>query len=582
MVSMLRRIRQAMDGVKPVLGNLEFSRHSILAIYLAAVSFDSLVFYLFAPGYYDRDANLLVAVLALLLLPALRGQRPFPYVVHGLTAITLVLVLYIASQSGAINSIALVWLTVLTVPVLLLLGPQATLAWISLQLLSLLALFVATRLELFDPNPQMSEQAVPWAMMNHVLVLASLMLAVLVYEHLHLQQLRQIERRNDELRQIHEALIQAQAHKDEFVAAVGHELRTPMNAILGFNGVLRQELADRPDQIDVVEHIRRSTLHLLQVVNDILDFSQLHAGRLQLRQTDVDLTAVLDEVRMRFQDRAREKGLVLECDFGVASGLHVRVDRQRLQQVLGNLLDNAIKFTSHGRVSVRVQVKGTRLRFVVEDTGRGIALDRQAHIFRRFEHADVQTNRAYGGTGLGLSLCEGLVQLQGGEIGVQSQVGQGALFWFELPLVPAQALPVATASGQALPETEALNILLVDDNPVNLMVAQLQLQKIWPLAHIFTANGGEEALQRMATQRFDVALFDMVMPGMDGLQLTREVRERYPDMAARMPILALTANTHPAERERCLAAGMDEVLYKPIETDELVRCVGALITRMRA
>jgi len=566
----------------PILATPEFSRRSILAIYLVAVAVDSLVFYFFAPGYYDRDANLLVSVLAILFLPALRVQRLLPYVVHGLTAITLVLVLYIASQSGAINSIALVWLTVLTVPVLLLLGPQATLAWIGIQLLGLFGLHVATGPDGFDPNLQMSEQAVPWAMMNHVLVLASLMLAVLVYEHLHLQQLRQIERRNEELRQIHEALIQAQAHKDEFVAAVGHELRTPMNAILGFNGVLREELAGRPDQMEVVEHIRRSTQHLLQVVNDILDFSQLQAGRMPLRQSDVDLQALLGEVCVRHQERAREKGLVLECVSGAVAGLHVRLDRQRLQQVLGNLLDNAIKFTAQGRVSVRARLRGHVLRFEVEDTGRGIAQDRQASIFRRFEHADVQTNRAYGGTGLGLSLCEGLVHLQGGEIGVQSQVGQGALFWFELPWVPAQGQPQASAQALSLPASEALSILLVDDNPVNLMVAQLQLQKLWPEARIVTAGGGEEALQCVASQPFDVALFDMVMPGMDGLQLTREVRERFPEKAARMPILALTANTHPAERERCLAAGMDEVLHKPIETEALVRCVSALIARSRA
>ena len=183
------------------------------------------------------------------------------------------------------------------------------------------------------------------------------------------------------------------------------------------------------------------------------------------------------------EERAREKGLQLHWHAEIPAALHVRADRQRLQQVLNNLLDNAIKFTAQGGVELRVRWADERLRFEIQDTGRGIAPDRQAHIFRRFEHADVQTNRAYGGTGLGLTLCERLVHLQGGEIGVHSQPGQGALFWFEVPLAVVQPESPAVQT-EVLPEQEPLQILLVDDNAVNLMVAQLQLRKLWPAASI--------------------------------------------------------------------------------------------------
>jgi signal transduction histidine kinase/CheY-like chemotaxis protein len=472
-------------------------------------------------------------------------------------------------------------LTVLAVPVLLLLGPRATLVWIGVLLLALLALWAVTVQGPIHPATQMSARAIPWAMMNHALTLTSLMVAVYVYDHLNRQQQRSVDQRNTDLHKTHEALILAQAHKDEFVAAVGHELRTPMNAILGFNGVLRQELADRPEQVEIVDHIRRSTTHLLQVVNDILDFSQLQAGRLQLHLADWDLPALLSETVARHQERAQEKGLVLQAHIDVPDALHVRADRQRLQQVLNNLLDNAIKFTAQGGVDLRVGWVGERLRFEVEDTGRGIAPDRQAHIFHRFEHADVQTNRAYGGTGLGLTLCERLVQLQGGEIGVHSQPGQGARFWFELPLaVVHHALPPRPT--QELPTDEPLHILLVDDNAVNLMVAQLQLRKIWPQAQISSADGGPQALRLLDAKTFDLALVDMIMPGMDGMQLTHQVRTQFGHRVARMPIIALTANTHPAERERCLAAGMDAVLHKPIESAELVRVVSTLVRQARA
>ena len=570
--------------VNKVLGAIEafnLNRPRMLTIYLVAVGLNSLVFYLFPPGYYDRNANLFLSILCLLLLPTPRSQRLYPYVVHGLTVMSALLVLYIASRSGGINSNALVWLTVLAVPVLLLLGPRATVAWIGVLLLALLAVWAATAQGPIHPTTQMSAQAIPWAMMNHALALISLMVAVYVYDHLNRQQQRSVDQRNADLQKTHEALILAQAHKDEFVAAVGHELRTPMNAILGFNGVLRQELADRPEQVEIVDHIRRSTSHLLQVVNDILDFSQLQAGRLQLHLADLDLAALLSETVARHQERAREKGLFLQAHTDVPDALHVRADRQRLQQVLNNLLDNAIKFTAQGRVDLRVRWAGARLRFEVQDTGRGIAPDRQAHIFHRFEHADVQTNRAYGGTGLGLTLCERLVQLQGGEIGVHSQTGQGAQFWFELPLaVVHPALPPRPT--QELPSDEPLHILLVDDNAVNLMVAQLQLRKIWPKANISSADGGPQALRLLDAQTFDLALVDMIMPGMDGMQLTQQARTQFGHRVAHMPIIALTANTHPTERERCLAAGMDAVLHKPIDSAELVRVVSALVREARA
>jgi CheY-like chemotaxis protein len=189
----------------------------------------------------------------------------------------------------------------------------------------------------------------------------------------------------------------------------------------------------------------------------------------------------------------------------------------------------------------------------------------------------VQTNRAYGGTGLGLTLCEKLVTLHGGQIGVESQEGLGACFWFEIPLQAAQSADPLQAEPDISLTDEPLNILVVDDNKVNLMVAQLQLQKCWPKAQITTVDSAAKALILIDQQLFDVALIDMIMPDMDGMQLTRQIREQFPAIAAQMPILALTANTNPVDRERCLAAGMNEVLHKPMDTLTLMRTVGHYI-----
>jgi signal transduction histidine kinase/ActR/RegA family two-component response regulator len=554
----------------------------ILATYLGLVGLISLVYWVFPAGAYDTRVNLAVTALSwVMLLLGSRVERWHPVMVHTTTALAVILTLHIAWHTGGLNSGAMVWLGVLSVPVLLMLGSRAAFIWIGINLLCVLGMLMASRAIGPVPLPQDMNTILVQTLVNHLLALSSLMLGVFAGENLHTNQLWDVENRNRELRDIHDALMQAQAHKDEFTAAVGHELRTPMNAILGFNSVLRQELADRPEQAEVVEHIRHSTTHLLQVVNDILDFSQLQAGQLQLAPADVDLRQLLEEAMVVPHRLAAEKGLRCELLLHPDMPAHVHVDRQRLLQILGNLLGNAIKFTDRGQVVLRVMPALPRWRFEVEDTGRGIAPEQQAHVFRQFEHADVQTNRAYGGTGLGLTICERLVNIQGGEIGVRSSVGQGSVFWFELPLEEVSPDHPAAAPVQALPVSEPLRILLVDDNTVNLMVAQLQLQKIWPKARITQCTDGAQALRSLETQSFDVALIDMVMPEMDGMQLTGQIRRYFPAQTALMPILALTANTQAQERQKCLDAGMDDVLHKPMDTAQVVASVSLHVRRAR-
>jgi signal transduction histidine kinase/ActR/RegA family two-component response regulator len=558
-----------------------FLRQEMLTIYLMLVSITTFCGFLFTPVKLVSQGNLVVSVLAVCLLMVVRVRALFEVIVHTIMALLVMLLVFTATQTGGINSTAVVWLNVLSVAVLLLLGRMATLVWIGIMLCAIWGLTMMTWWGVVDSHLSVSSSVVTWAYMNHLLALLNLMMGVRIYEHLHKVQLRKLNQRNEELKATHEALIRAQVHKDEFVAAVGHELRTPMNVILGFNGVLHRELSDNPEQLAVVGHIRRSTEHLLKVVNDILDFSQLQAGKLRLNRVDFALQTVQDGLQQRHAEKAQEKGLSLQFERDANLPDRVHGDPNRWLQILSNLIDNAIKFTQQGSVTVRMRSQGAHIRLEVQDTGRGIPREQQAHIFRRFEHADVQTNRAYGGTGLGLTLCEKLVTLHGGQIGVHSQEGQGACFWFELPLQEAQSAdPFIDVSEDSLSD-EALSILVVDDNKVNLMVAQLQLQKCWPKAQITTVDSGAKALSLIDQQLFDVALIDMVMPDMDGMQVTRQIRQQFPAIAARMPILALTANTNPVDRERCLAAGMDDVLHKPMDMAMLMRAVGQHIAVAR-
>ena len=568
-------------------GARDVSRRTLLAVYMLMILLTGGLVSLLPSAGYDNRVVWAACALVLLMMPLVwvRVHGLFRVLFHLANLVAGFMAVYIAAHTGGINSSAMVWLNVLAVPVLLLRGPRQTLVWLALIELSIFGMMLATQQGWISSHTHPAHNGVPWALVNQVLALLDLLFAVRIYDHMQALQLQELERRNTEMQATHQALLRAQAHKDEFVAAVGHELRTPMNAILGFNGVLRRELADRPQEVEVVDHIRRSTQHLLQVVNEILDFSQLQAGKVQLYPKDVDLPATLRQLMAQREERARQKGLAWRLQGAETLPRGVHMDVQRLAQVLGLLLDNAIKFTAQGQVVLQVGLQtgaeGERLRFEVQDTGVGIAPQRQAHIFNLFEHADVQTNRTYGGTGLGLAICERLVHLFGGDIGVRSTPGQGAVFWLTLPFLRAQTPMSADETGDTLDPQAPLDVLVVDDNSVNLMVAKLQLQKLWPQARIATASSAAQALQLLDTQGFDVALIDMIMPDIDGMQLTQQIRQRFPAITARMPIIALTANTNPVERERCLAAGMDDVLDKPMDTDSLVHSVNAQIRRLR-
>jgi len=553
-----------------------FTREQLLAMCLLVIGVNTLTFYVVPQSDYDHRANLLAAAALLVMLPFALSRRLHVVLVNMALVVAISLIVYIATQTGGINSSALVFLTVLSVPALFFLGPRGAGVWMGLLLVAYLWLLMAT-LEGDMVRPPPNSGTLLWALSNHVFAAASLVLVLRLYDRLHRTQLAVVQERNQELEAMQVHLMDAQAHKDEFVAAVGHELRTPMNAILGLNGVLREELADDPVNAETAEHIRRSTEHLLHVVNDILDFAQLQAGRVKFFPEPCLLAPWLDVTVQPFKARAQAKGLNWKLQLAPGLPPQIWMDRQRLAQILGYLLDNAIKFTASGELSLALSQQGDSLRVEVQDTGRGIAPERHQQIFNRFESADVATNQAFGGTGLGLSICERLAVLQGGRIGVHSAVGQGALFWLELPLQrSAWTADNAAHTPAVLASGTAFDVLVVDDNAMNLMVAQLQLRKVWPHVRVTTASSGAQALALMESQHFDVALIDMVMPDMDGLAVTQALRQLHVPLC-HLPVVALTANTNPVDRQRCLDAGMNQVLYKPMDPDLMVSVVSEVV-----
>jgi two-component system, sensor histidine kinase len=381
-----------------------------------------------------------------------------------------------------------------------------------------------------------------------------------------------------------EAAERASSAKSEFLARMSHEIRTPMNGVMGMSELLQgTELTAR--QRHLSETISHSAEALLQIINDILDFSKVEAGKLELERVEFGLREAVEETIEIFAGRAQAKGLKLACAIELDVPDTVCGDPMRLRQVLINFVGNAIKFTDAGEVIVRVRAAGKDglLRFEVIDTGIGISKEAQAHIFNAFNQADSFTTRKYGGTGLGLAICQQLADLMGGEIGVHSEVNRGSAFWFEVRLEPIieasptlTRLPRVNLAGLRAPivDDNAGNreilpkILLVEDNPVNREVAVGMLESLGCAA--VSAENGSLALEAMNTSIYDAVLMDCQMPVMDGLTASGEIRRREQSSgAARVPIIALTANAMEGDRERCLAAGMDDFLSKPFTQQQL-------------
>jgi PAS domain S-box-containing protein len=400
--------------------------------------------------------------------------------------------------------------------------------------------------------------------------------------------------------------------KSEFVANMSHEIRTPMNAVLGVAYLLENTPLSR-EQKEYVHMIRSSGHVLLGILNDVLDFSKIEAGRMELAPQPFLLREVLDSLSNVMTLPATARGISLAIDAQDDVPPVLVGDAMRLQQILLNLVGNAVKFTERGGVSVRVALDeeeadgGLRLRFAVRDTGIGMDLEQQSRLFSAFNQADASTTRRFGGTGLGLAICRRLVELMGGDIAVRSTPGTGSEFVATLPFgvadadapVEHPALQTLATQGWMIPETPALQeapavtapeqqdaprlqglrLLLVEDHPLNQLVARGMLEHAG--ASVEVAENGQLAVDRLRGHAadYDIVLMDVQMPVMDGYEATRHIRHT---LGLKLPVLAMTAGVMQSEKDQCIDAGMDDFIAKPVDVEQMLDTISRHWAAIRA
>jgi PAS domain S-box-containing protein len=369
--------------------------------------------------------------------------------------------------------------------------------------------------------------------------------------------------------------------KSTFLANTSHEIRTPLNGVVGLARLARRPGLDEARRSQYLDQIAASAETLSAVISDVLDLSKIEAGKVEIERLAFELPALLESLRQVYGTLADARGLGFVLHADPALPPWVWGDPVRVRQVLGNYLNNAVKFTAEGEVTLDAAMCGEQVRFEVRDTGPGIAHDMQMQLFQPFTQADQSTTRRFGGSGLGLSICRELATLMRGRVGVDSVPGRGSTFWVELPLPVAP--PQATESGFGepdLPQLAGARVLMVEDNPVNMTIAVAMLEQ-WGVS-VTQAGDGVQALAAVeqaarAGQPFDLVLMDVQMPVMSGHEATRRLRER--DEGRSLPIIALTAAALTSEREQALASGMNGFLTKPIDSQRLHDTLAAALGR---
>jgi len=521
---------------------------------------------------------LYATILTCLVVAAALGM-PVLWGVHIAIFLGVFVCFYGVSQTGGIYSPQLTWSLVWPLVPFFVISRRAGYFWLLVALCFQVLIGFLTgdtrgfeRIEFTNENSFIS-------LFTYVVLAVFLGGVPVLYELMNRDALRSIRQRHDELTQKRLELEHISKMREQFISTISHELRTPMNAIMGFTALLASHFHDNPGVLKILKHSEHSAEHLMTVINDILDYSQLHTGRLSAHAEKFELREAVHYAFELFLLRLEEGSVQYACDISDDVPQWVLTDRHRLMQILVNLLGNAIKFTQSGHVHLQVERCGQGVRFAVQDTGIGIADEQKSKIFQRYSQADETIQHRFGGNGLGLSISRKLTELLGGEMGFESTQHVGSTFWFTLPLqeqgVP-HAMEMAPRQKTIHSAGHLWRFLVVDDHMVNRLLVKQVLMNAWPRCEVLEAEDGAQAIAVLSSSHIDMLFMDMVMPVMDGVQATQAIRHRGLG-GENLVIIGLTANVNPPDLEVFRESGLDELILKPFQSSALTGVVDGFL-----
>ena len=479
----------------------------------------------------------------------------------------------IAWFSGGVYASCLMWFAVLIVANYFIVGRMAAFFWLIIDVLVHCVLAYALDWWGWGPVVGLDHQNSLASLIDYSFSFTIIIAILLFYHSQYEHAVNDLERTQHELKNTEKELSQTIQIRESFIGSVSHALRTPMNAIMGFNSLLLSMVRDKPRALMVLDHTRQSADHLLTVINDVLDYTQFKSGELRARIEPADLYQTIGSAFGLFMPRV-ESSVCYSCDLPPSLPSWVETDSHRLTQVLVNLLGNAIKFTSEGDVKLTVSaLPHDWYEFRVTDTGIGIAQDEQQRLFSSFSQANPSIQARFGGSGLGLMISQRLVHLLGGNLDFKSELGKGSEFWFTLRL-PAVEPPTPTSPADPdafLAGLSEPRFLIVDDHAVNRLVLRQVLLNQWPDAVVCEGEDGFAALRYLQEQDFDLVFLDMVMPGLGGIETAQ--RLAHPDFKSKPPLIGLTANVNPQDLDAFYKAGLSGLLLKPFNRDQLIALI---------
>lgn len=498
-------------------------------------------------------------------------------------ATLLALVLVNAYLMGGVTSPVMVWLGIVPLLPLFIASLKWAYAFLGLAFTAVLLFYSLSFNTSIQLSPASQIEQLFAALMFSTFIMAQTVLISTV-EGITANRLRKIAKDNQRLRTLTEQMNLAYEHKDKFLSHVNHEMRTPLNVIHGYLELLRQR-QDLPEEIqEPIDHLCSASTHMLSLVNDLLDYSQIHQGQFTLAIQPVELPALIDQVFGTLRNQAHRKKLEFTYSPSPTLPQWVQTDPTRLTQILLNLLGNAIKFTSKGQVRLAVtystndETGDATLHLVVSDTGPGIPAAVLNKIYNPFYQLHppqtLQNGHALQGNGLGLTITYGLIKNWQGKIEANSTVGQGSTFHVSIPVTktnPAIPVPLPQHPTVDEPSTHPMRILVVDDHAMNRMVASATIRKHLPDCHVEQAENGQQALQKMATELYDVVLLDIVMPDLSGIEVLQAVRQTYPEPYRNVRTIAFTANVEADIKTQCELTGFDGFLTKPFNVHTLMQ-----------